>query len=275
MLSGACKYSTAPHQSCGAMLHHCTAFGVFLMSQDEAKHGSGTNDLAAIGKFIDAIEILSSETSSDDGIRAYIKAAKQKTQKHSSTKIRKTSARGHPPPPHTESPLMSRASSHQLNYSYEEDTCSLGGRSHSHGTPFSKLMWPGDERVKVGGTLQKGGSSTVPSYKETVKQTKRKQNEGSISPVEGDESNEEDGEGNPVDPETDGEDMPVLPKVPVKRKLLNESKGGERRTQRGRPKNTSPQMKKQKTPQIDASVITQLQFGRRPPNSVSNAPLCM
>ena len=72
-----------------------------------------------------------------------------------------------------------------------------------------------------------------------------------------------------VDPESDGEEMPVLPKVPVKRKLLNEAKGCERRTQRGRPKSASPLMKKQKTPQIDASIIIQLEFDRCPHNSVS------
>ena len=76
-------------------------------------------------------------------------------------------------------------------------------------------------------------------------------------------------EGNPGEAESDGEEMPVLPKVPVKRKSLNEAKACERRTQRGRPKSASPQMEKQKTPTIDASVITQLEFGRRPQNCVS------
>ena len=137
-------------------------------------------------------------------------------------------------------------------------------------------MWPGHERDEVEGrTHQKAGTIRAPSYKETVPQSRRNQSEGSISLVEGDESNEEDAVGEPVEPESDGEDMPVLPKVPVKRKLVNEAKGGERRTQRGRPRNPTPQMKKQKTPQIDASVITQLEFSRRPANCVSNTPACM
>ena len=81
------------------------------LSADEAMHGFGTHDLAAIGKFMDAIDILSSETSSDDSLRALLKYSKQKTQKHSGTKIRKTYTRGHPPMPHTQSPLMSRDNS--------------------------------------------------------------------------------------------------------------------------------------------------------------------
>ena len=69
--------------------------------------------------------------------------------------------------------------------------------------------------------------------------------------------------------ESDGEELPVLPKVPVKRRLQNEARAGERRTQRGKTNRTSPSTKKHRTPQLDASVITQLEFGRRPPNSVS------
>jgi hypothetical protein len=87
--------------------------------------------------------------------------------------------------------------------------------------------------------------------------------------VEDDEMTDEDVQRRPNGTDTDGEELPVLPKVPVKRKLMSEPKGSERRTQRGRSKSTSPQLKKQRCPQIDASVITQLEFGRRPINSVS------
>ena len=65
-----------------------------------------------------------------------------------------------------------------------------------------------------------------------------------ISLQEGDESNEEDLEANPTATETDGDEIPVLPKVPVKRKILNDAKGSERKTQRGSTKSASPQMKK-------------------------------
>ena len=86
---------------------------------------------------------------------------------------------------------------------------------------------------------------------------------------EGDESSDEDAERRPNGTKTDVEELPVLPKVPIKRKLMSEPKGYERRTQIGRTKSSSPQVKKQRTPQIDASVITKLEFDRRPTNSVS------
>lgn len=101
-----------------------------------------------------------------------------------------------------------------------------------------------------------------------MKHERKKGNEV-LSLDEGDLSDEEDGERNPNGTETDVEELPVLPKVLVKRKLMGESRGSEKKTQRGRPKSSSPQMKKQRTPQIDASVITKLEFGRRPLDSAS------
>lgn len=68
---------------------------------------------------------------------------------------------------------------------------------------------------------------------------------------------------------SDAEELEVLPKVPVKRKLLSEPKPSDRKSQRGRSTSKSPQVKKYKTPTIDASVITQLEFSKRPLNSVS------
>jgi hypothetical protein len=58
---------------------------------------------------------------------------------------------------------------------------------------------------------------------------------------EGDESDEEDLKGSPVGTKTDREELLVLPKVPVKRKLLNEAKGCDKRVQKGRAKSGSPQ----------------------------------
>ena len=115
----------------------------------------------------------------------------------------------------------------------------------------------------------KSENNNVPCNNETHKKFARKQDDEQINVHEGDESNEKDFEANHIGTETDGEEIPVLPKVPVKNKILNEAKGCERRTQRGSTKSASPQLKKQNTPQIDASVITQLKFGRRPQNCVS------
>jgi hypothetical protein len=112
---------------------------------------------------------------------------------------------------------------------------------------------------------------SAPTHNENHKKSGRKQGDEEYSQHEGDETNDEDLEGSPLGTETDGEEIPVLPRVPVKRKLLNEGKGNDLKTQRGRAKSASPNMKKQKTPQLDASVITQLEFGRRPQNCVSIA----
>ena len=175
---------------------------------------------------------------------------------------------------HTQTSSMSRESSHFLNYSYDEDTTSLGGRSQAISSTFQKLSWPLDEGAELeGGPLQKSPENSTPCNKMSHKKSEREHVEERISFPEGDESNEDYLEGNQPETDSDGEEPPVLPKVPVKRELLNEAKACERRNQRGRPKSASPQMKKQKTPQIDASVITQLEFGARPQNCVSKETL--
>ena len=86
---------------------------------------------------------------------------------------------------------------------------------------------------------------------------------------EGDSFDEDDIERDRTDAQSDGEELAVLPKVLVKRKLLSEPRPSDRRSQRGRAVSKIPQVKKHKTPQIDASVITQLEFSKRPQNSVS------
>ena len=68
---------------------------------------------------------------------------------------------------------------------------------------------------------------------------------------------------------SDEEELPVLPKVPVKRKLMSEACGSASKNQRGSRNGGSVSMKRQRTPLIDAAVITELEFGPRPMNSVS------
>jgi hypothetical protein len=223
---------------------------------------------------METIEILSSDQSSDDCLLTSMKYLKTKKVKQNSPGIRNSGSRGRPTSGGIHSPAVSRESSHLMNYSYEVDTINLGGRSHPNETTYSKLQWPADEvDDHEGGSGTKSENNSAPFHLETQSKSGRKPGELSISEHEGDESNDEDLEGNPSQIETDGEELPVLPKVPVKRKLLNEAKGGTSKTQRGRPKSASPQLKKQNTPQIDASVITQLEFGRRPQNCVSIAEL--
>ena len=164
-----------------------------------------------------------------------------------------------------------------MNYSYEGDTKS-GGEKSLHVEPtFPKLSWPKDIEVLDGdeGTGKKNENNDEHFSKESYKKKKRSKSDDDFSMEEGDESDEEDPGRKPSRTETDVEELPVLPKVPVKQKLLNEPRSSEKRTPRGKAKNTSPQIKKHRTPQIDASVITQLEFGRRPLNFVSVATICL
>lgn len=239
----------------------------YTLSQDETPRGRGKVDMAAIGKIMQTIEILSSDQSSDDCLLTSMKYVKNKLVKQKRSTI---TPRGRPLGTDIQSPSMYRENSHLMNYSSEEDTNSLGGSSPGHETTFPKLVWPADEGDEQdGGVGMKSANNSAPCKRETRKKSGGQQGESESSEHEGDESNEEDVEGSPGGTENDGEELHVLPKVPVKCKLLNEGKGSDKRTHRGRAKNASPQMKKQKTPQIDASVITQLEFGRRPPNCVS------
>ena len=243
----------------------------YTLSRDETLRGRGNADMVAIGKIMQSIEILSSDQSSDDCLLTSMKHPKKKMVKHNSTSIRNSDSRGRTAGAEIQSPSVSRESSHVMNYSYEEDTNSLGGGSQAIETTFQKLSWSADEGDDhEGGTGMNIYNISAPTHNENQKKSGRKQGDEENSQHEG-ESNEEDLEGSPHGTETDGEDIPVLPRVLVKRKLLNEGKGSDRKTQRGRAKNARPQMKKQKTPQLDASVITQLEFGRRPQNCVSIA----
>jgi hypothetical protein len=242
------------------------------LSRDESLRGHGQADTAAVGKIMHAIEILSSDQSSDDCLLTCMKYTKTKKVKHPSTSITNSGSLGRPLGGDTKGPSVSRESSHIMNYSYESDTNSLGGRSQDIETPFVKLSWPRDEwDDHEGGTGMKIESLSAPSSNENHKKFGKESGDVEASQHEGDESDEEEIPGIPVGPDSDREELPVLPKVPVKRKLLNEAKGCDKRVQKWRGKSGSPQMKKQRTPQIDASVITQLEFGRRPENCVSIA----
>ena len=111
----------------------------YTLSEDEAKQGRGTNEMNTIGKFMQTIEILSSDQSSDDCLLTNMKYSKNKKRDQSATKIKNLSSRGRPSRIDIQSPSMSRESSHLMNYSYEEDTNNLGGRNQAIETTFPKL----------------------------------------------------------------------------------------------------------------------------------------
>ena len=123
-------------------------------------------------------------------------------------------------------------------------------------------------------TLRRGVQESSTSTPLVENMVKKNRSDGTLGPHEGDDNNEEDIGRNEIGSESDDEELPVLPRNPVKRKLTNETKVCERRSQRGRTKSTSPQVKKPRTPQIDPTVIRQLYFARRPPNAVSTATPC-
>jgi hypothetical protein len=162
-----------------------------------------------------------------------------------------------------------------MNYSYEEDTQSLGSKNPPVETSFPKLNWPEDvgDEPEEEEIWKLGEQIETEPFSESHKEHERSKLKEDTSLEDSDETIDEYVERSPNDPDTDAKELPVLPKVPVKRKLMSEPKASERRTQGGRSKSTSPQLKKQRCPQIDASVITQLYFARRPMNSVSLSPI--
>ena len=133
-----------------------------------------------------------------------------------------------------------------MNYSIEEDTQSLDSKNPPVETTFPKLKWPEDvgdvpEEEEI---WKRPEHSEAEPYSESNRKHEREKCNEETSLEEGDESNDEDVDRHPNGTETDAEELPVLPKVPVKRKSIPEPRGFDRRTQRGRTKSCSPQVKK-------------------------------
>ena len=223
------------------------------------------------GRSSHLVQLLSSDHSSDDARPPPIKFSKKALPKRHVSKVRKSSSRGSSPRIHIDSPSRSFSSSHSMDYSYEGVTKSVAAPNLDVETPFPKLNWPEDieELQSDEGMVKQSDNDATHSIKQTYQKKARNNRDDDLSMEEGDESSEDEEGPNPIPTESDAEELVVLPKVPVKRKLLKVTKTSERRTQRSTTKSTSPQIEKHKTPQIDASVITQLKFGRRPNNSVS------
>ena len=235
------------------------------------KKNAFKSDHISKGKIVHTVEVLSSDHSSDVSLRPTLKSSKELRGKQNCKKRPICTPRGRTTRIDVHSQSTSPGSSDSMDYSYEEDANSLGLRSPPPETTYPKQRWPKDveDIDDVAEKGKKGANNSAEPHNESHKKNERSIGDQDTSLQVGDESNEEDVGDNQDGTETDDEELVVLPKVPVKRKLLNERRGSEKRTQRGTRKSASPPTKKQRTPQIDASVITQLEFGRRPDNSVS------
>lgn len=254
--------------------HADSVFDDMLLIDDD-NIGRGMNAQAGKGKIPQTYELLSSDHSSDDTLKPTAKISKKVLGKHRVAKLRDSSSQCKSIRIGIESPSRSIESSHVMNYSYEEDTKSVGGKSQEVDNTFPKLKWPkepGDSH-EDGGSGSDKDNNAIHRNEEPQWKNKTAEVDDDINIQEDDEFDDDDLGRNPVEAQSEGEELPVLPKVPVKRKLLSEPKSSEKRSQRGRSTSKSPQLKKYKTPMIDASVITQLEFGKRPQNSVSKPPL--
>ena len=227
------------------------------------------------GRTSQPYELLSSDHSSDEGRHPSTKFSRKSQGKRRAAKVRNPRQGGRSPDRDTESPERSPSSSHLMDYSPEGDSKSIGRKSLDADTTFQKLKWPQDiEDLLEDADAGKESQDNVAHCNNNSPYHLGKFTcADDIILPEGEQSPEEEAEGNPIPSEFDVEELPVLPKVPVKRKLVNETGASQRRTQTRKTKSTSPQVKKPKTPQIDASVITQLYFARRPIQAVSTTAL--
>ena len=248
------------------------------MSHAIAKSKAGSTRSRDGGRSLPNVEVISSDNSSDECPPPKPKVSSKKlVGNHCGRKTRISTSRGRSTKIDTRSPSRSPESSHMLDYSYEGDTKSVGANILDVESTLHKLRWP-DRMEDVhtpGGEGHKNDKDVVHRNKESSKIAGSSKRDEEPNFSEGDDTNEDEIGNNATGSDSNGEDLPVLPKVPVKRRLLNEARAQERKTQRGKIKSTSPQIKKHKTPVLDPTVITQLVFGRRPANSVSTHALCL
>lgn len=199
------------------------------------------NHMASKGRHTQSVELLSSDSGSDDPIRPRVKHSVRRrgSQQHAKGRGTISQARvsqGRLRRTETRSPSMSPESSHAMDYSYEEDTLSIGGASPNGETKFSKLKWPSDSGASLEGevTGKKNANHDVHCNTGYLNKHSRKKADVDISSKDVDESEGEDTGRNAIGTESEGEEMPVLPRVPVKRKVASQPRVCERRTQRGR-----------------------------------------
>ena len=234
---------------------------------------NGLTRSRAGGRSSQDVEVLSSDHSSDDCPKPARKGSKKQLGTQRRHKGRKYNPRGSSPGYDRSSPVRSPEGSDFLDYSYEGDTQSVGDHIQDVEATFNKLRWPDhiENLAEDGGVVHSRDHDVVRKHKESQQNKVNSNPDFDIILPPGEEYNDDDIGHNSVGTDSETEELPVLPKIPVKRRAVNEGRANDRSTARGKTKSISPQIKKHKTPQIDASVITQLYFGRRPTNSVSMA----
>lgn len=171
-----------------------------ILSRDEENRGSNTTRMAAKGRLNQAVELLSSDSASDDCPRPRAKYSPRSLGTQPATKGRASTSQGKSRRMETRSPSRSPESSHLMDYSYEEDFPSIGRTSPCGDTTFPKLRWPLD----IGGSHEHGGArkkldnNDVHCHTKNQNRHERNHDDVDISMEEDDESNGEDIGHNPI-----------------------------------------------------------------------------
>lgn len=192
-----------------------------LLLIDDDNIGRGMNAQAGKGKVPQTYELLSSDHSSDDTLKPTAKISKKVLEKHRATKLRNSSSQGKSIRIDIKSPSRSIESSHIMNYSYEEDTKIVGGKSQEVDKTFPKLNWPKDpgDSHEDGGSGSDKDDNAIHCNEEPQWKNKTAEVDDDINLQEDDEFDDDDLGRNPIEAQSDGKELPVLPKVPMKRKL--------------------------------------------------------
>ena len=210
----------------------------------------GTRGRRDGGNSLQSYELLSSDHSSDDYRRPAPKSHKKLPGNQRGRRMRNPRQRGSSPRIGVESPVRSPESSHNLDYSYEVDTPSVGGKSLDVQETFEKLRWPQDieDLLEVAETEKAAHDNVAIRNTQSHKRNARVKCNDDIILPEGDESAEDEIHRLQSGAESDDEELPVLPKVPVKRRLRNEPGPSQRRTERGKKNYKSSYQEDQNTP---------------------------
>jgi hypothetical protein len=109
------------------------------------KQTRSTHDPVSKGKFVQHIEVLSSDNSSDVSLRPFPKKSKEIRVPHGSRKKRTSSSKGRTTRKDIHSASSSPGSSQSTDYSYDEDTLSLGTKNPHGEMTYPKLTLPEEE----------------------------------------------------------------------------------------------------------------------------------
>ena len=110
-----------------------------MTSGDDVHQGRGVNAISGKGKVVQTVELLSSDHSSDESLLPTLKFSQKVFGNQRARKVRNSISQGRPARIDMKSPSRSLESSHVMNYSYESDTKSVGGKSLEVETTFPKL----------------------------------------------------------------------------------------------------------------------------------------